>query len=133
MKKNKIVLELEMPKSKKNRYKIGYNKNTRWSFLYKDKDWTAYEQSLKFDLNYILRENPKIKEVIPLTCTELRLTFFFNTKRRKDLVNLAQFIDIFVEMWILEDDDWKHTGQMILTPVYDKTIKKEYVLCEFIF
>ncbi len=130
---NKIILELDMPKSKKNRYKIWFNKNSRGSFLYKDKEWTAYEQSLKFDLQYILRENPNIKKVIPLTCLELNLTFYFKTKRRKDLVNLAQFIDIFVEMWILEDDDWKHTWKMCLIPLYDKDIEKEYVNCEFIF
>lgn len=130
---NKIILELDMPKSKKNRYKIWYNKNTRWSFLYKDKDWTAYEQSSKFNIDYMLREYPDIKAIIPLTCKEIKMTFFFNTKRRKDLINLAQFIDIFVEMWVLEDDDWKHTGQMILIPIYNKEIKKEYVRCEFIF
>jgi len=33
------------------------------------------------------------------------MIFYFNNKHRKDLFNIAQFIDLFVDFKILEDDN----------------------------
>ena len=88
-----------MPKSKKNRYKIGYNKHTRSSFIYKDKEWTQYEQELKFLINNTFKKlDEEYKKLFPISCSKIEIVFNFKTRRRKDLINLAQFIDILVEL-----------------------------------
>jgi len=109
-----------IPVSKKNNYAVWFDKKTRQSKMFKNKKWTDYENNFKYWLRNI-KKDIKEKDIFPLkNLSKTVMIFYFANKHRKDLPNLSQFIDLFVEHKILEDDNWINTWPMILIPVYEQ-------------
>ena len=115
----------EIPVSKKNNYAVWFNKKTRQSIIFKNKKWTDYENKFKYWLRYIKKDIKK-KDIFPLkNLSKTVIIFYFSNKHRKDLLNLAQFIDLFVEHKIIEDDNWINTWPVILIPIYQENQKEK--------
>ncbi len=115
----------EIPVSKKNNYAVWFNKKTRQSIIFKNKKWTDYENKFKYWLRYI-KKDIKEKDIFPLkNLSKTVIIFYFSNKHRKDLLNLAQFIDLFVEHKIIEDDNWINTWPVILIPIYQENQKEK--------
>jgi len=138
--KSKIIIEEELnikkwedkyvkftipwiPESKKNNYAVWYDKKKKKATMYKWEKWTKYEKKFKYWLRDFLKEKYflKKKDIYPLNNLKATvMIFYFNNKHRKDLFNIAQFIDLFVDNKILEDDNWLNTWDVLLKSVYNK-------------
>jgi len=120
-KKRKFVIPW-IPESKKNNYAVWYNKQTKKATMFKGEKWTKYERRFKYLLRNFIKEKYFFdKKIYPLNNLKgIVMVFYFNNKHRKDLFNIAQFIDLFVDLKILEDDNWVNTGDVILKPKYNK-------------
>lgn len=54
-------------------------------------------------------------------CSMIELKVYFPDRRKADLTNKAESImDMMVEYGVIEDDNWKCTGEVRLIPFYDK-------------
>ncbi len=107
----------EVPESKKNNYAVKYDKKKKKAILYKWDKWVKYEKKFKYWLRKFIKDKYfiKNKDVYPVKHIKgIVMIFYFKDKHRKDLFNLAQFIDLFVDLKILEDDNWDNTGDVLL-------------------
>jgi len=112
-----------IPESKKNNYAVKYDKKKKKAILYKWEKWTKYENKFRYWLREQINNKYfiKNKELYPVwNLKGIVMIFYFNNKHRKDLFNIAQFIDLFVELHILEDDNWTNTWDVILKSKYNK-------------
>ena len=116
-----------IPESKKNNYAVWVNKKTRKATMYKNSKWTWYEIKFKYWLRKYITSKYFLKsDIYPLhNLKKIEMNLYFNSKHRKDLFNVAQFIDLFVDCKILEDDNWVNTWKVVLQPFYNKEIEEK--------
>ena len=94
----KIIIPL-LCRSKKNSQQILINSRTHKPFISQSKIYKEFEQNCGYYLN---KYKLNIDYAVNIKCT-----FYFGDKRRRDLTNLENSIaDILVKYNILEDDNY---------------------------
>lgn len=94
----KIIIPL-LCRSKKNSQQILINSKTHKPFISQSKIYKEFEQNCGYYLN---KYKLNIDYAVNIKCT-----FYFGDKRRRDLTNLENSIaDILVKYNILEDDNY---------------------------
>lgn len=94
----KIIIPL-LCRSKKNSQQILINSKTKRPFISQSKIYKEFEQNCGYYLNKY-----KLNIDYPVN---IKCTFYFGDKRRRDLTNLENSIaDILVKYNILEDDNY---------------------------
>lgn len=99
--------------SKKNMMEI--RKRGRYSSIGANKKFYSWQESAMLKL--LAQKVPKGKFV----CSMVELRIYFPDNRRADLSNKTESImDMMVEYGVINDDNWKCTGPVLMFPYYDK-------------
>jgi Holliday junction resolvase RusA-like endonuclease len=100
--------------SKKNRVRFGSNG------VYHDKKFSTWHKNAVSQLIPQWMESRWIAETSLLT-----ITFEYESLRAKDLTNCAESImDLFVDVYILKDDNFKVVPHLVLKGSYTKGVSK---------
>lgn len=97
------------PRTKKNHMQIMRNKKTGRVFAMPSKQYLEYEkQAGKY-----IDDADRIRAIALSYPVNVKMTFYVDSLRKCDLVNLEQAIlDILVKYKILQDDDWSVVRSM---------------------
>lgn len=114
LKKVSFTVKGRIPSKKNNQQIVKMGKNGR-SIIVPSKKFKEWQNWAFIQL--MQQKVPKAK----FKCSLIELRIYFPDNRKADLTNKTESIqDMMTEYGVIEDDNWKCTGPVMLFPYYDK-------------